>query len=103
MRLRLGIISVLVVITLVGSFWTFRAYKKQRKMNIQVREMNSQIQKFSQSLQSVNEKLTAANSDLTEANAAKEEYIGLFVSLSSEYIDKMKKYQGNVRKLIISG
>ncbi len=103
MRLLLGIISVLAVITLVASFWTFRAYKKQRRMNIQFREMNRQIQEFSQSLQSVNEKLTAANSDLTEANAAKEEYIGLFVSLSSEYIDKMKKYQGNVRKRIISG
>ena len=40
---------------------------------------------------------------LSEANAAKEEYIGLFLTLSSGYIDKIKKYQSNVRKKVIAG
>ncbi len=40
---------------------------------------------------------------LKEANAAKEEYIGLFLSMCSNYIDKMKAYQSGVRKLALAG
>ena len=97
------VLSVLGLITLFASIWSFRAYRRQRKLNVQVREMNSQIQEFSSSLQQMNEQLTKTNSELSEANAAKEEYIGMFVSLSSDYIDKTKKYQSTVRKKIING
>ena len=65
--------------------------------------MNRQIQEFSSSLQQMNDRLTQTNSELSEANAAKEEYIGIFVSLSSDYIDKTRKYQSSVRKRIVNG
>ena len=105
MRTRVLLIaaSVLALITLLGSIWVLNAYKKQRRLNVQVREMNRQIQEFSSSLQQMNERLTKANSELSEANAAKEEYIGIFVSLSSDYIDKTRKYQSSVRKRIVNG
>lgn len=105
MRTRVLLIaaSVLALITLLGSIWVLNAYKKQRRLNVQVGEMNRQIQEFSSSLQQMNERLTKANSELSEANAAKEEYIGIFVSLSSDYIDKTRKYQSSVRKRIVNG
>lgn len=102
-RVLLIAVSVLALITLLGSIWVLNAYKKQRRLNVQVREMNRQIQEFSSSLQQMNERLTKANSELSEANAAKEEYIGIFVSLSSDYIDKTRKYQSSVRKRIVNG
>lgn len=102
-KVLLVTISVLALITLLGSFWVFKAYRKQRRLNVKVREMNRQIQEFSSSLQAVNSQLTKTNSELSEANAAKEEYIGIFVNLSSDYIDKTRKYQASVRKRIVNG
>ena len=102
-KVLLVTISVLALITLLGSFWVFKAYRKQRRLNVKVREMNRQIQEFSSSLQAVNSQLTKTNSELSEANAAKEEYIGIFVNLSSDYIDKTRKYQASVRKHIVNG
>ena len=43
-------------------------------------------------IESINSQLQAAMSDLSQANAAKEEYIGLFLTMCSSYIDKLKKY-----------
>ena len=102
-RVLLIAVSVLALITLLGAFWVLNAYKRQRRLNVQVREMNRQIQEFSSSLQQMNDRLTQTNSELSEANAAKEEYIGIFVSLSSDYIDKTRKYQSSVRKRIVNG
>ena len=102
-RILLIAVSVLALITLLGAFWVLNAYKRQRRLNVQVREMNRQIQEFSSSLQQMNDRLTQTNSELSEANAAKEEYIGIFVSLSSDYIDKTRKYQSSVRKRIVNG
>lgn len=102
-RISLILVSLLTVATLLGAFMVLRAYRRQKRLTAQVEQMNRQIQEFSNSLQQVNASLTQANSDLSEANAAKEEYISLFLSLSSGYIDKMKKYQSGIRKQAIAG
>ncbi|MBQ8069259.1 MAG: hypothetical protein IJ202_00215 [Bacteroidales bacterium] len=102
-KILMTVISVLGLLTLAAAFWTFHAYRRQRRLNVKIRQMNSQIQEFSASLQQVNEALTRTNSELVEANAAKEEYIGMFVSLSSDYIEKTKKYQSSVRKMVVNG
>ena len=97
------LVSLLTIATLLGAFLLLREYRRQKRLTAQVEQMNRQIQEFSDSLQQVNASLTQANSELSEANAAKEEYISLFLSLSSGYIDKMKKYQSGIRKQAIAG
>lgn len=42
-------------------------------------------------MEQLNQRLTAAYADLKEANAAKEEYLGLFLSMCSSYLGKLKK------------
>lgn len=44
--------------------------------------------------QSYQRKLRSTILQLSEANAAKEEYIGLFLSMSSSYLDKLKHFLG---------
>lgn len=102
-RISLILVSLLTIATLLGAFLLLREYRRQKRLTAQVEQMNRQIQEFSDSLQQVNASLTQANSELSEANAAKEEYISLFLSLSSGYIDKMKKYQSGIRKQAIAG
>lgn len=43
-------------------------------------------------IKDMNIRLQVAMGDLSKANAAKEEYIGLFLSMCSNYIDKLKKF-----------
>lgn len=50
----------------------------QRRTQKKIKEINLQLQ--------------AAMADLSQANAAKEEYIGLFLTMCSSYIDKLKKF-----------
>ena len=49
-------------------------------------------------LSQLNSKLSTLNSQLSESNRVKEEYIGRFMSLCSQYIDKLDNYRKMVNK-----
>ena len=94
---------VLVFLLLGGSFALFRLYRRQIEYSRRIAEMNKEIKQSSDTLADFNKRLKKMNRELKEANAAKEEYIGLFLSMCSNYIDKMKAYQSGVRKLALAG
>lgn len=76
-----------------------RLHKKSRKIS----EMNERIAHSNDILQQLNEKLATTNGDLREANAVKEEYIALFLSMCSDYIEKLATLQRNVRRKLSQG
>ena len=49
-------------------------------------------------LSTLNAQLSALNAQLSESNQVKEEYIGRFMSLCSQYIDKLDDYRKMVNK-----
>ncbi len=49
-------------------------------------------------LSTLNTQLSALNAQLSESNQVKEEYIGRFMSLCSQYIDKLDDYRKMVNK-----
>ena len=102
-RNMLVVMSVLVFLLLGGSFALFRLYRRQIEYSRRIAEMNKEIKQSSDTLADINKRLKKMNRELKEANAAKEEYIGLFLSMCSNYIDKMKAYQSGVRKLALAG
>ena len=102
-RNMLVVMSVLVFLLLGGSFALFRLYRRQIDYSRRITEMNKEIKQSSDTLADFNKRLKKMNRELKEANAAKEEYIGLFLSMCSNYIDKMKAYQSGVRKLALAG
>ena len=65
--------------------------------------MNERITTTNATLKSLNEQLESVNSDLSEANAVKEEYIALFLSMCSDYIEKMKAMQRSIRRKLSQG
>ena len=68
-----------------------RFYQKDRKTSRELRKKNNQLVQYTQSIEAAEESLRKTNLKLIEANAAKEEYIGLFLSMCSGYLDKLKK------------
>ena len=65
--------------------------------------MNERISTTNQTLKQLNEQLASVNNDLSEANAVKEEYIALFLSMCSDYIEKLKAMQRSVRRKLSQG
>ena len=102
-RILTRTVLVLSLLMLIVAFQAVLAYRRQRKLTAQIRERSRQIEEYSESLQRFSEQLMQANAELSEANAVKEEYIGLFLALTSDYIDKIKKYQSDIRKQVVAG
>lgn len=92
MRRNLITVAILLVILFGVLCLVVSLYGKQHRNHRQMLRLNEQIKDYSDSLAEANEKLQEAIANLSEANAAKEEYIGLFLSMCSSYIDKLKKH-----------
>lgn len=99
----LFVISTLALLILMSAFYLYRMYKKQQVANDKIASMNKTIKEYSDSLEQVNAELQQTNASLLESNAVKEEYIGLFLSICSSYIDKLKSIQSTTRKKLKTG
>jgi hypothetical protein len=73
------------------SFLSVSLYVKGRRAAEEIRNQAEQLAEYNRSIVEAEDNLRKTNLDLTEANAAKEEYIGLFLSMCSGYLDKLKK------------
>jgi hypothetical protein len=63
---------------------------------------NRKLNKVKQILQETNNSLREINNHLIEANKIKEEYIGYFFNINSEYIEKIEAFQKNIHRKIVS-
>jgi hypothetical protein len=61
------------------------------------------LRRIRQTLIETNERLAATNRSLVEANHIKEEYLGRFLGMCSNYIDKMERYQSSVLNRLNAG
>ena len=89
---RVVVLSVLVLsFVLPFCVVTIRLYVKGRRNASEIESKNMQLAEYYHSVIDAEENLKQTNLDLVEANAAKEEYLGLFLSMCSGYLDKLKK------------
>jgi len=63
---------------------------------------NRKLNAVKQILQETNNNLREINNHLVEANKIKEEYIGYFFNINSEYIDKIEAFQKTIHRKIVS-
>ena len=108
----LAIISVLALLVLGALLFVHRRNKQLAAArnalkdtneelaaaNGQLAAANSQMAAQTQELSALNSQLSVLNSQLSESNRVKEEYIGRFMSLCSQYIDKLDNYRKMVNK-----
>lgn len=98
------IVSILLFIFSIISLWIIYLQKqKLLKTHKSEQQINEQLNHLNQDLIEVNNRLKNVNSSLAESNHVKEEYIGLFLSICSTYIDKLEDMRRMVNKEIKNG
>ena len=102
-RNYLIIISVLATVLFGICIYVMRLYRRSQISQRKIETMNRQIQEYNASLSAVNEHTRDMNTALVESNAVKEEYIALFLSMCSNYIEKLMAYQRSVRNKLAKG
>ncbi|WP_316748617.1 DUF6377 domain-containing protein [Pedobacter gandavensis] len=101
--LLLALISVLSAGLIAAVIYVIRQMKNLEKSRLELQEVNKLLKTLNQDLQNVNQQLNATNSQLQEANHIKEEYIGNFLDLCSNYINKLEDYRKSLNKKASTG
>ena len=83
--------SVAAVLLLFAALSAVYMRHKMKRNARRVEEKNLELARSNESIAAADESLRKTNLELVEANAAKEEYLGLFLSMSSGYLDKLRK------------
>jgi sulfur relay (sulfurtransferase) DsrF/TusC family protein len=105
LRMSITVVSILALLLLGVLLFLHRrnrqldtARNELKASNAQLSTLNSQLSKQKEELSQLNSQLSTVNSQLSESNIVKEEYIGRFMSLCSQYIDKLDDYRKMVNK-----
>jgi hypothetical protein len=102
-----SIITSLIVVVIVFAVITSRQLKKLRiadeiivKKNNDLNIANESLIKVNQTLDKANRSLTHTNIKLDEANMIKDEYIGNFFNIHSDYIEKIDRLKRSIEKIV---
>ncbi len=105
--MTLSVISLLAVALLIGFFYVVRqrhklavAKDELASYNSQLQELNVRLESLNGQLSATNVRLSAVNKELSDANRVKEEYVGQFMRLCSEYINKMAALRKKVNNKV---
>lgn len=97
------VISVLSLILFLALAFIINRTGKLDRTRKDLKKMNDFFAQANRDLEVANRKYSELNKEISEANAVKEEYIGLFLGILSDNIDKLKDYESMVRKKIKYG
>lgn len=91
-------LTALFVLTLIFAIGEIRRKRRIEQMRSDLEQKSSELSQYIARLSEINERQSLLMGELREANAVKEEYIGLFLGLCSDYIDKFEEYRRLLRK-----
>lgn len=100
LQTNLYIISALVIVLLITLIYIFLQVRKLSVARSQLRSTVAKLNDANIQLKDFNNKLEGLNLDLSEANHVKEQYIGNFLTIHSDYIEKIDKHQKLVKKML---
>jgi len=95
-------VSVLSLILLLVVGFIFKQNKKLTKATATLNKVNEELNWLNLELNTKNEDLSKLYDLLSESNDIKEHYIGSFLNLYSEYIDKLDVYRKLVTKHLVT-
>ncbi len=100
-------LSLLLVVTVLYINKQMKRVARIRKelyhANVKLNELNDDLRQTNDQLSEVNGALTGVNRELSETNTVKEVYLGKFIDLCSNYIDKLDTYRRQLGKLASAG
>lgn len=84
-------VLALLVIAFAAVIW--RQLRRLQRAEGTISAINQTLRASNANLNQLNQQLSAANDKLHEANLIKEEYIGYYFNITSEYIDRLEDYK----------
>ena len=110
LQLSLQLVSILSLLLVVAVIYVYLQMKRLARIrkdlyhtNLKLKELNENLQQSNQQLHHIHEEVTKVNKELLEANLVKETYLGKFIDLCSNYIDKLDNYRRNLNRIVTSG
>jgi hypothetical protein len=102
-----SIITSLILLVIVFAYITLKQLKKLRiadqlivNKNNDLNEANELLLNINNSLDIANQSLMRINKKLDEANLIKDEYIGYFFNIHSDYIEKIDRLKRSIEKML---
>ncbi|OHX66874.1 DUF6377 domain-containing protein [Flammeovirga pacifica] len=95
------VISLLSVVSIAFSIIYLKQMKALRTSEKNQVEINQQLQNANSELLDINTKLKEVSDDLKNTSHVKEVYIGEFLKICSDYIDKLEKQSNYTKKMLI--
>ena len=99
----LSLVSLLSVILMVVIYFAFKQMRKVSRARSEIMSINAKLNELNENLQRANDEQKRTNSSLAEANLIKEQYIGSFLELTTEYIDKFDSFKTMVNRKVLAG
>lgn len=103
LSILLVIVSVLSLVLIIAVYFVFRQMKKVAKAREEILQINKRLNQLNEDLKIANKQQLQTNISLTEANHIKEQFIGSFLEICTEYIDKLKAFKVTVNRKIKTG
>jgi phosphopantetheine adenylyltransferase len=94
------VVSALSVILLSLLYFVYRQNKTLQKAKSELHQINEQYKEINLSLKETMAALKTSYKDLAESNHIKELYIGSFMNICSNFIDKLDKYRLTVNRML---
>lgn len=98
LTILLVIVSVMVLLLLSTLIFLYNRNKQLSITRNALSQSNIELAKLNEQLNESNEKMNQVNRQLHDSNRVKDEYIARFLSLCSEYIDKMDSYRLKINR-----
>lgn len=96
-------LTLLALVAGAGTLFALRQNRKLKATRGQLEAACARQNRSNDELKRFNDRLLELNNQISEANTVKEEYIGIFLMMCSEYIDKIGATRRHVRRLLRDG
>jgi uncharacterized coiled-coil protein SlyX len=90
--------TVLALLVIAFAAVIFRQLRRLQRAEVTISAINEALQENNAHLSQLNQQLSAANHKLNEANVIKDEYIGYYFNITSEYIDRIEGFKSALDK-----
>ncbi|MDR2805670.1 MAG: DUF6377 domain-containing protein [Dysgonamonadaceae bacterium] len=110
LKLYVLLASILLIFLLLAVIYVYRQMRRIARIRKELYHTNLKLQKLNADLQTTNTQLHDLNSELlhvnrqmSETNRVKEAYLGKFIDLCSNYIEKLDNYRRSLNRIANAG
>ena len=96
-------VSLLSLFLIAAVVYVYLQMKRIARIRKELYQTNIKLNELNRNLQESNNRLLEANHKLSETNQVKEAYLGKFIDLCSNYIEKLDNYRRSLNRIANSG